>query len=60
MTVLLRQCSMGGTVMRASATCHVERSIKFKTGRSETVPSNVAFQLEKRAARWVIVAVRGA
>jgi hypothetical protein len=38
----------------------VQRSITFKTGRTETFPAHVAFQLEKRAARWVIVGVRGA
>jgi hypothetical protein len=60
MTVLFRQCSLAGSVVRGSASCRVERSITFKTGRPETISSQVAFQLEKRAALWVIVGVRGA
>jgi Protein kinase domain len=60
LTLLFRQCSLGGSVARGAATCRVERSIRFKTGKTETFPSRVAFQLEKRAERWVIVGVRGA
>jgi serine/threonine protein kinase len=60
MTVLFRQCSLTGTVAHASATCSVERSIRFKSGRAEKVPVRMAFTLEKRADRWVIVSVRGA
>jgi hypothetical protein len=60
LTLLFRQCSLGGSVVRGAATCRVERSITFKTGKTETFPSRVAFQLEKRSERWVIVGVRGA
>jgi len=60
MTVLFRQCSLAGSIVRGSATCRVERSIRFKSGRTETFPSQVAFQLEKRADKWVIIGVRGA
>jgi serine/threonine protein kinase len=60
LTLLFRQCSLAGSVVRGAATCRVERAITFKTGKTETFPSRVAFQLEKRAERWVIVGVRGA
>jgi hypothetical protein len=60
LTLLFRQWSLAGSVVRGAATCRVERSITFKTGKTETFPSRVAFQLEKRSERWVIVGVRGA
>jgi serine/threonine protein kinase len=59
MSVLFRQCSLSGTVAHASATCSVERSIRFKSGRTEKSPARMAFALEKRAKDWVIVSVRG-
>jgi tetratricopeptide (TPR) repeat protein len=58
--VSLRGCEVSEQGERASASCHVRRTIQFQDGRAGEFPARVTFRLERRGAQWVIVAVSGA